>query len=44
MLKDKIKNKIQLKKWVELNWVNLPNLDHETNRKQIKILCNGISN
>jgi hypothetical protein len=29
MLNDDIKNKIQLKEWVE-SWVNLPNLDHET--------------
>jgi hypothetical protein len=37
MLKDKIENKIQLKKWVELTWVNLSNLDHETNKKNKKI-------
>jgi hypothetical protein len=30
MLKDEIKNKIQLEKWVKSTQVNLTNLSHET--------------
>jgi len=30
MLKDEIKNKIQLEKWVKSTQVNLTNLNHET--------------